>query len=334
MIHRDLKPENIMVARFGQVYLMDWGLARLTKTRPASGSRSQMEAPRPGGDARLHGARAGARQSRRDGRAQRHLRARRRPLRDRQRAASPTAISATPRRSSRARAKAQVIPIDEAVGISAFSKSIRAIVDKAVAPDPDRSLPERASSCRTRYAVLRGGLHLPRRTFEPGELILREGDAGDAAYMIVERALPRLPHGRRAKRRSSTMGAGDVFGEMALLLDEPRAASVDAIDRVTALVLDKPTLNEGLGVGGWTGLWYARCAALSRSRATSSKLGAHADVRALLARRARSASRAYEGKIASEVRRARDARGACVACAMCEGFPTSVRNDAERYRHR
>ena len=45
VIHRDLKPENIMVASFGQVYVIDWGLARLTKTRPASGAYSQMEAP-------------------------------------------------------------------------------------------------------------------------------------------------------------------------------------------------------------------------------------------------------------------------------------------------
>src|SRR5882757_826639 len=44
VIHRDLKPENIMIASFGQVYLMDWGLARLSKTRPASGARAQMEA--------------------------------------------------------------------------------------------------------------------------------------------------------------------------------------------------------------------------------------------------------------------------------------------------
>ncbi len=252
VIHRDLKPENIMVAAFGQVYVMDWGLARLTKTRPASGPSAQMEAPGPVGTPGYM--------------APEQARGEPDEMTERSDVFGLGAIlyeivaGTTPFGDERdpevliARAKAgDVVPIDRAAAHVGVSKRLRDIVARAVHPDPVHRYGSVVELQRDVNAFLRVGLHLPRRVFEAGALIMREGDAGDTAYMIV--------HGRcRAFRtvdgREETlavMGGGDVFGEMALLLDEPRAASVAAVDRVTVLVLDKATMTEGLGLGGWTG---------------------------------------------------------------------------------
>jgi hypothetical protein len=42
VIHRDLKPGNIMVGRFGEVYVMDWGLAKVLGREEAHGTGSEV----------------------------------------------------------------------------------------------------------------------------------------------------------------------------------------------------------------------------------------------------------------------------------------------------
>jgi serine/threonine-protein kinase len=152
----------------------------------------------------------------------------------------------------RARA-GNTIPIDDAVGSLPIAKRIRAVVTRAIARDPANRYASVTDLAEDVRRCLRGGLHLPSKSYAPGEVIIREGDVGDAAYMIASgtcRAY-RTVDGRQ--ETLAEMGAGDVFGEMALLLYEPRAATVEAVDAVTVLVLDKDTLAEGLNLDGWTG---------------------------------------------------------------------------------
>jgi eukaryotic-like serine/threonine-protein kinase len=251
VVHRDLKPANIMVGDFGQVYLMDWGLAKLIRSEPASGSGAMMNAPGPVGTPHyMAPEQARGNPAEVDGRSDVFgLGA---LLYEVLSGQSPYGDGPQNLILSRASA-GEVASIDQACAAFGVSRRIRAIVERATQPDPAnrfQSITELQDAMR---AFLHGGLHLPRKTFAAGEVIFREGDKGDAAYMIVAgrcRAYRNSPEGEETL---GIMEPGESFGEMALILFEPRAASVVAVDAVTVLVLDQATMNEGLGLSGWTG---------------------------------------------------------------------------------
>jgi CPA2 family monovalent cation:H+ antiporter-2 len=68
-------------------------------------------------------------------------------------------------------------------------------------------------------------LHFEPRDAQPGERIIRKGDAADAVYFISSGEVEVGVSGRRIK-----LGPGDFFGEMAIISGQPRSADVTALD--------------------------------------------------------------------------------------------------------
>jgi CRP/FNR family transcriptional regulator len=76
-------------------------------------------------------------------------------------------------------------------------------------------------------------------TFSPGTEIIRQGDPGDALYVIVTgQVIVRAsrPDGG-PEALLGTLGPGSVFGEMALVDDGPRSATVRAQTRTSCVVV-------------------------------------------------------------------------------------------------
>jgi NADH dehydrogenase len=81
--------------------------------------------------------------------------------------------------------------------------------------------------------------------FEPGEAILRQGDWGDKVYIIMkgEVEVVREEPGK-GEILLTKQGPGDCFGELALLSNTPRTATVRTVTAVDALTIDRGAFNS------------------------------------------------------------------------------------------
>lgn len=82
--------------------------------------------------------------------------------------------------------------------------------------------------------------NLHRAIFAAGETIFKEGDSGDCAYLIeegsVEVCVSNIQH--------SKIGKGELFGEIALIDQQPRTATIRAIDNTVLIPIRRKLIEE------------------------------------------------------------------------------------------
>jgi signal transduction histidine kinase len=78
----------------------------------------------------------------------------------------------------------------------------------------------------------------------PGELLIREGDPGDAMYVIVSGELAVTKQSGGTEVQLSRVGPGSIQGEMSVIEGRPRSASVRAVSDVEVLKIPREALLE------------------------------------------------------------------------------------------
>lgn len=82
------------------------------------------------------------------------------------------------------------------------------------------------------------------RTFAQGDVLFREDEAGDTMFVIQQGQVRITKSGRDGPKTLAILGAGEFFGEMAILNSKPRTATAEAITALRVLVIDAKTFGQ------------------------------------------------------------------------------------------
>jgi len=264
VVHRDLKPDNVMVGSHGQVYVMDWGVALLMNgpcmalDPPGSpvvslsddlsqGSREETGSI-VGTFEYMAPEQAWGRTDEVDSRTDvfglggilYHLLTGHGPN-----------LAGTPFESFQ-RAQRAVTASPEGAGAwPNLPPGLSRIAMRALSKRPEDRYQTVADMKEDVEDFLRGGGWFETRTFPGGQEIVRQGDAAEAAYIIVDGLCEVVKIAETERLVVRRLGPGEVFGETAVLTGEPRTASVVALGAVTVKVVTREALERELGQKSW-----------------------------------------------------------------------------------
>jgi serine/threonine-protein kinase len=263
VIHRDLKPTNVMMSDFGQVYVLDWGIARLRPRRAEHrGPRVQVGAD-PTGESGLDP--AGSLVGTACYMSPEQLHGLHDKLDER---TDVFALGATlyqiltgqpPLTADIVRAiwsrkpPPPIEPPEQVLPGDRIPPELSRIALRAMAYDPvDRHASVADLKCEVE-SFQRGAWDLPRAAMPAGSILVAEGDPGHAAYVILEGRCVAYRSEGDAEVVLRVMGPGEVFGEMAVLSNKPRSASIRAETDVVLVVVTREVLSKALGLNSWMG---------------------------------------------------------------------------------
>jgi len=263
VIHRDLKPSNIMISDFGQVYVLDWGIALLTPRGPG-GDGARVRVSRDGGE-RLEELSPGSVLGTAYYMAPEQLAGDNARIDERtdvfalgatlyQVLAGRPPLTGEMVRAIWTRQTPPPIPPPDAVAPAGrVPVELAKIATRAMSFDPQARYASVEDLRRDVALFQRGAWDLPRLKLPAGSTVVRHGEPGKAAYVILEGrcGVYRVDEGEETELR--VLGPGDVFGEAAVFSDKPRTASVKAVTDVVLQVVTSEVLSNAVGLNSWVG---------------------------------------------------------------------------------
>jgi serine/threonine-protein kinase len=249
VVHGDLKPANIMVGSFGEVYVMDWGGAKLLEPQNDQAVIDRLPSlPKEATEGKIFGTATYM---------------------------SPQQANAEPpsrswdvfslgaiiyqfitghapfqaKDSADALAKAQQCDFQQ-LNLEVHGKTLPPellrVVARAMARNPADRYPGITLMRSDLSRIMRGGGTFPILEFPKDTTVIAEGDTDRTAYIVHSGTLEAFRTNGIEETPLRLLAAGDVFGEMAMFASTPRTASVRALTDVKLFCITEDVLKSEL----------------------------------------------------------------------------------------